>query len=272
MGPIPDPVLLLHGQPGSASDWDLVRSRIDGRVQAVAYNRPGWDGRSAPVDLAGNARAAVARLDRERITRALVVGHSLGAAVAARLAVDHPGRVSGLVLAAPSATRASLNRLDELLATPILGAALATGGFAVLGMALHTGAVRRRLTARLGLPESYLRLYGRALLNPLTWHSFVFEQRMLVRELPVLETHLSRISVPTTIVIGQTDRIVTPSSARRLTELIPGAELVQLEDATHLLVQERPAELADLIVRAAGGRATADDPPAPRGQDSPGAR
>src|SRR5579864_967101 len=265
-----DPVLLLHGQPGSAEDWGPVRSAIDGRVRTIAPDRPGWDGRTGPSDLIGNARAAVSVLDRDEVQRATVVGHSLGAAVAVQLALEHPERVGALVLAAPSATRASLNRLDELLATPILGSALATGALAVMGMTLHVGAIRRRLTARLGLRESYLRRYARALLNPLTWHSFVVEQRMLVRELPVLETRLSMISAPTTIVIGQGDRIVTPSSARRLTEQIPGARLVALERATHLLVQERPAELADLIVEAANGGTDRDDAAIPLDQASPG--
>ena len=48
----------------------------------VAIDRPGWDGRSVPADLTGNARAALAALDNRGIDRATIVGHSLGAAVA----------------------------------------------------------------------------------------------------------------------------------------------------------------------------------------------
>ena len=85
-------ILLLHGQPGAARDWDRVRAAIGGRGRTIAIDRPGWNGRSAPLDLEGNAQAALAPLDDERIDRATVVGHSFGGAVAAWLAAWHPER------------------------------------------------------------------------------------------------------------------------------------------------------------------------------------
>src|SRR5436305_10189633 len=103
------PVLLLHGQPGRAQDWDAVRSAVAGRAHCVAINRPGWDRETRPVDLAANAEAALTALDAAGLKQVTVVGHSLGGAVAAWLAAEHPERVGALVLAAPSANRASLN-------------------------------------------------------------------------------------------------------------------------------------------------------------------
>lgn len=267
----PDPVLLLHGQPGNANDWSLVRAAIDGRAPTLAIDRPGWDGRSDPRDLAGNARVALTALDQQGVERAVVVGHSLGAAIAAWLAAEYPDRVSGLVLAAPAATCDSLNRLDELLALPIVGSALATGAFAGLGLTLRLKAARRRIAERFRLDDDYLLAYSRILLNPLSWHAFVVEQRMLVRDLPALERQLSNISAVTTIVTGTADRIVSPASAGRLATRIPAAEVVYLERASHLLLQERPAELAELIVAAAGGAdGGASAQAAAAGQDSPG--
>jgi pimeloyl-ACP methyl ester carboxylesterase len=251
---MPDPVLLLHGQPGNAHDWDPVRSAIGGRAHTIAVNRPGWDGRSAPLDWAGNAGHALSLLDRQGIERAVLVGHSLGGAIAVWLATEHPERVRALVLAAPSASCASLNRLDTLLAAPLLGAALTASVFTGAATTLSLAPLRRRLARRLGLEDAYLRRYARRLRNPLIWRAFVVEQRMLVRQLPELETRLGHVSVPTTIVIGSADRIVTPSSARTLASQIPGATLFQLDLATHLVVQERPAELADLIIAAASGQ------------------
>ncbi len=262
-----DPVLLLHGQPGSARDWDTVRAAIGDRLQALAIDRPGWDGRSEPTDLAGNARAALASLDDHGIERATVVGHSLGGAVAAWLAAEYPHRVSSLVLMAPSASCESLNRLDELLATPFLGAALATSVSVGIGATLRLAALRRRISARFRVPEDYLLAYSQSLLDPRTWHSFSVEQRMLVHELPELESRLSAISAPTTIIIGGADRIVSPASARRLARQIPGAELVEIELASHLLLQELPLQTAELII----GAASADPAPAlAADQASPG--
>lgn len=252
-----DPVLLLHGQPGRADDWASVQAEIAGRARSVAFDRPGWDGRGAPRDLAGNAQAAVAVLDQNGIERATVVGHSLGAGIAAWLAAEYAERVGALVLAAPAANCASLNRLDELLAMPILGSALSTSAFVAMAAALRLTPVRRRLTSDLGVRDDYLRQYARTLLNPVSWHAFVVEQRMLLRDLPALEDRLAAIHAPTTIVVGTADRIVTPASAQELAGQIPHAKLVRLPGASHLLTQQRPRELAELILEAG---ATQDSP------------
>src|SRR5947209_485176 len=128
-------VLLLHGQPGTADDWNGVRAAIAGRASTLAIDRPGWNGHGGALDLAGNARAAVSALDAAGVERAVIVGHSLGGAIAAWLAAEHPERVSALVLAAPSANRASLNRLDLLLAAPLTGPLVVAAGLFAAGVA-----------------------------------------------------------------------------------------------------------------------------------------
>lgn len=252
MPPITDQVLLLHGQPGNAHDWDPVRVEVGGRARAIAIDRPGWNGRGSPRNLAGNAQAAVAALDAAGVEQATVVGHSLGGAVAAWLAAEHPERVSALVLAAPSANCASLNRLDQLLAARVVGPLLGAAALGGIGSALLVAPLRHRIGSQLGVEDAYLRRYARLLLNPLTWAAFAAEQRMLLRDLPALETRLGTISAPTTVVVGTADRVVSPNSAGELTQRIPGAELVRFEGAAHLLLQERPRELADVILAAAG--------------------
>lgn len=252
MPPITDQVLLLHGQPGNAHDWDPVRVEVGGRARAIAIDRPGWNGRGSPRNLAGNAQAAVAALDAAGVERATVVGHSLGGAVAAWLAAEQPERVSALVLAAPSANCASLNRLDQLLAARVVGPLLGAAALGGIGSALLVAPLRHRIGSQLGVEDAYLRRYARLLLNPLTWAAFAAEQRMLLRDLPALETRLGTISAPTTVVVGTADRVVSPNSAGELTQRIPGAELVRFEGAAHLLLQERPRELADVILAAAG--------------------
>jgi len=247
---LPDPVLLLHGQPGSARDWERVQKAIAGRVQAIAFERPGWDGRSAPQGLAGNASAALAQLDRRGVDRATVVGHSFGGAVAAWLAAADPERVGALVLIAPSASTASLSRLDRVLATPVVGDLLVGSAFTGAGAALRARAVRRRVADVLSVEEGYLKGAAHDLVRPATSRAFMAEQRMLIRDLPALEARLGTISAPTTIVIGTEDLIVPPASARRLVTQIPGAELVELRGATHLLPQLRPTRLAEVIVAA----------------------
>lgn len=246
-------VLLLHGQPGSARDWDAVVAALGNRARPVPITRPGWDGLTQSSNLEGNARAAIQALEDARVQSALVVGHSLGGAVAAWLAATRPERVTGLVLVAPSANRDALVPADHLLASPVIGDILSAASLALAGNALSVGVVRRLLGQELGVDAGYLRGSRPMLTRPRTWRTFVAEQRMLIRELPELEARLADIRAPTTVVAGTADRIVPISSARRLTEQIPGARLVALPETHHLVHQQRPTQLAQIILSAAEG-------------------
>ena len=242
-----DLVLLLHGQPGAATDWERLQGALGDRSSTLAIDRPGWDGSSPATDLAGHASAALSALDRVRVPRATVVGHSLGAAVAAWLATSHPQRVSRLVLVSPAANVDSLGPVDYLLAAPMIGWLSTVGAMAGGGLVLGARSVRRWVAEATALDDRYLRSAGRMLLAPSAWRSFAREQRYLVRNLPLLERRLAHISTPTTIVAGTADRVVPVSAARRLAGQIPRAELVEIAHAGHLLHVQQAARLAEIV-------------------------
>lgn len=245
----PEPVLLLHGQPGAARDWDAVRAALPATLPVLALDRPGWDG-TAAGGLSRNGDAALRRLDALGAARATLVGHSFGAAVAAWVAVHHPDRVAGLVLVAPAANLASLFPVDRWLATPVAGWLASVSLMAGTAAALAAPPLRRRLAARAGVEERFLDGVAAILRRPSTWTAFAVEQRLLIRDLPGLDARLGEIAVPTTILIGGHDHVVPPRSARRLAGQIPGARLVELPEATHLMPMIDPAAVARVIVEA----------------------
>lgn len=249
-----DAVLFLHGQPGGARDWDRVIARLDSRAHAVAFDRPGWNGRGSAFGFAGNALAAIRRMDALGVERATVVGHSFGGAVAAWIASEWPDRVAALVLAAPSANRASLLELDRLLAVPVAGYFVSAGAMGAAGLALAARPVRRRVAGLLQAREAepYLRAAGRVLLDPHSWRAFYYEQRALIRDLPELERRLDLVRAPTVIVAGSRDPIVPLRAGRELARQVRGAELLVVEGAGHLLPLEQPERLAEVIAGARG--------------------
>ncbi len=98
------PVVLIHGLGGQIGHFahSLV-PRLDGDFRVVAFDRPG-SGYSSPA--AGGVREQAAILAGAiralKLGKPLIVGHSLGGAVALAIALDHPDCVGGLALIAPA--------------------------------------------------------------------------------------------------------------------------------------------------------------------------
>ncbi|WP_408898376.1 alpha/beta fold hydrolase [Nocardioides sp. R1-1] len=100
------PVVLLHGHPRTHTTWHRVAARLADRHAVVCPDLRGYGGSSLPPDepdhaqsskraMAGDVAALMTRLGHERFA---VVGHDRGALVAFRTAMDHPDRVSHLVV------------------------------------------------------------------------------------------------------------------------------------------------------------------------------
>ncbi len=103
-------VVFIHGSPGSWDNFITFMADADLRHQAhlVAPDRPGF-GQSElggpALTLTEQSDVLAPLLDRQNTCaprKAILVGHSLGGPVAVRMAVDHPHKVDGLILVAPS--------------------------------------------------------------------------------------------------------------------------------------------------------------------------
>lgn len=94
--------MFLHGITDSWRSFEPVLPYLPPWIRAVSLTQRGHGGSSRPASgygLADFAGDVVRFLDRLGIERAVIAGHSMGSLVAARFAVDHPGRLAGLILA-----------------------------------------------------------------------------------------------------------------------------------------------------------------------------
>jgi pimeloyl-ACP methyl ester carboxylesterase len=256
-------VVLLHGQPGSARDWDAVVDALDDRLRVIVPDRPGYgDAEPDALGIAGNAREILALLDERGIESATVVGHSWAGAVALLLAQRHPDRVDGLVLAA-SIGPGSLTVFDRLLAAPVLGEALSWGGTHAVRRFVSRDRGRAFVAGRFGerAPESL-----RTSLRGQAWRSFVVEQRAMVRELPSIVARIADIRAPTVVLAGDRDRIVSAATARALAAGIPSARLAVISGVGHAQPLDAPEAVSEAIasVVALGGRPRPDGRPPAR--------
>lgn len=100
------PVVLVHGSGGEAGHWEAQLAHLRRTRRAVALDLRGH-GRSpladgAPATLRDLAADVDAVLDGLGLPRVVLVGHSMGGAVCALYAAEHPGRVAGLFLLDPA--------------------------------------------------------------------------------------------------------------------------------------------------------------------------
>lgn len=96
-----DWLVLLHGLASQAHIWDLVAPKLIDSFRVIALDQRGHGLTDKPdtgYDFASITHDLDAVLDALRIDRAVLIGHSWGGNVALQYAVDHPHRVSGLVL------------------------------------------------------------------------------------------------------------------------------------------------------------------------------
>lgn len=124
--------VLLHGFTGSLEDWDDVAPLLRRRFRVVALDLPGHGRSDAPDDPAPYSTEAMARhvasaLEAARITGATVVGYSLGARVAMRLALGRPDLVHALVLEGASPGMEGAEREQRLKDDAALAALLEKG-------------------------------------------------------------------------------------------------------------------------------------------------
>jgi len=246
-----EPVLLVS--PVLADGFlPLVAEPSLGGHQLVRYHRRGWVGSThtlGPVTVEQHAADAAALLDHLGIDRAHVAGHSTGAAVAAQLALDEPGRVATLILLELSLFSVPSGEAFLEAAAPVFDAygrgeheaALSMFLSAVSG--LEPAACQRLLAERIpGAAEQALKdvdtFFGVELPGITRW-TFGAEQAAAV-ECPVLSVR------------GSDTQPLWIDVADFLRSSVPGVEDCTIEGVGHLLHIQRPEPVARAIAAFLG--------------------
>ena len=245
-------VVLLHGQPGSAADWQQVADRLPGTLRVVALDRPGYGAsRQAAGGFVFNARAVLAELDARGIERAVLVGHSYGGGVALSAARLAPGRVEALVLLA-SVGPGCLTGWDRLLAAPVAGEVCAVAAWWLTPwLARARLAAMARLRGRPIAADEHVNwhIWGHAHHDhgPL-WRSFLTEQRALVHELGDLTASLAGVAQPVLLVADPLDTLIPVGTTHQLAAVLPDARVQLLGQIGHHLPRRGAPQIAAAIV------------------------
>ena len=245
-------VVLSHCWTGSRSVWAPVAVRlVEQGCRVVLYDQRGHGastlGSSTPsIARIGADLAAI--LEAVDVHDAVVAGHSMGGMAAQALAVDHPGvvadRVRALVLVGTAGA--------QIVGLPLAGAGGLTLGSPLVERVLRGAAGPAMLRATVGRSPRHGHLVA-------TRDAFVATppdvRLAFFRAIRAMDLRpgLASISVAVTVVNGSRDLLITPRRARALARAVPGARLVEVPGAGHMLPYEEPDLVAGVILGAARG-------------------
>lgn len=247
-GPV---VLLLHGTGAATHSWRDLAPLLAPHCRVVAPDLPAHGFTDMPPSrrlslpsMAGD----IARLLRTlQVEPALIVGHSAGAAIAARMTLD--GQVVPRALMSLNGALLPLRGMPHHIFSPA-AKLLAVTSLPSRLFAWRAGArsAVERLLASTGsvLDARGVDLYARLVRNP--DHVAGALGMMSQWDLRPLERDLARLRVPLTLVTGANDRTVPPREALRVRELLLSAKVVALPRLGHLSHEESPQQVADLVL------------------------
>ncbi len=249
-GPV---LLLLHGTGASTHSWRGLFPLLFERFTMIAPDLPGHGFTSAAsaeqLSLPGMASAVMALLKELEMQPDFIAGHSAGAAIALRMCLDTMVtpravvsingalRPFGGMAAQLFPARARLLAFNPFVQRFV--AARAEDKAAVTRMIEGTGS---RLDAE-GL-ELYRRLFSTRS------HVAAALGMMASWDLEALQRDLPLLTLPLTLIVGETDKAVPPEDARTVRRQLPHAVILSMRGAGHLCHEERPEEAARMIMEA----------------------
>jgi pimeloyl-ACP methyl ester carboxylesterase len=229
-------IALLHGAGFDHTTWALhSRWFAHHGYGVLALDLPGH-GRSSGAPLptiADMADWTAALIEAAGVTKARLVGHSMGSLIAIETAARHPAKVSGLSLIGTAATmtvgpdllkaaEANDHAAVDMVSIWGLGFQAELGGSLAPGLWMHSGAQRVLEQCRPGV-----------LFNDLSACNAY--QNALAAAV--------QITVPTTLVLGERDMMTPAKAGKTLAAAIANARTIVLPGAGHMMMVEQPDEL-----------------------------
>jgi len=245
------PVLLIMGLGWASNMWHRTRPVLSAAYRTIAFDNRGA-GRSdvppGPYSMPAMASDAASVLDAAGVDHAHLIGASMGGMIAQEFALQYPKRVRSLTLVCtapggPNAVQAQPEVLQALFQPDPDPAKRA----AAVVPYIYDESTPRELV------EQDLKVLSDFYPNPVGYAAQL--QAIMAWE---AYSRLAEITVPALVVHGRNDRLVPPGNADLIAERIPGAKLLRLPHASHILTtdQSGPAHQAILEFLAAQSQAS----------------
>lgn len=254
-------VVLIHGTGASTHSWRGLIPLLTPHFRLLAMDLPGHaftdmppGGAGSPqLSLPGMAAALAGLLETLNVVPAMVIGHSAGAAVGARMCLD--GLIAPQLLVSINGALLPLGGLAGQVFSPVAKLMAALPFVPTLfSWQASNRAVLQKLIASTGstLDAEGSALYGQLVRNP--GHAAGALGMMASWDLPQLAHDLRQLKTRLALIVGSNDQTVSPRQAARLGAMWPAASAAEaphlstLQGLGHLAHEERPDLVANLIL------------------------
>ncbi|MEC4018193.1 bifunctional 3-oxoadipate enol-lactonase/4-carboxymuconolactone decarboxylase PcaDC [Streptomyces sp. H27-D2] len=239
-GPEDAPVLILGPSLGTTWHmWDRQIPELTRHWRVLRYDLPGHGGAPAhpAAAVGGLADRLLATLDSLGIERFGYAGCSIGGAIGAELALRHPHRVASLALISTSARFGTADSFRQR------GVVVRTNGLDPIARS----APERWFTTAFAAAQPAIVEWSVQMVRTTDPGCYIAACEALAAY--DIRNELSRISVPTLVLVGADDPVTPPADARVLVAGIPDARLALVPATSHLAPVEQPAAVTDLLIR-----------------------
>ncbi len=221
--------LFIHGAGGSHRSFPAALRQLRS-ISPILVDLPGHGASAGPGrgSIADYALDIVALLDALALDSAILLGHSMGGAIAQWLALEHAERVSAIMLAGTGA---------RLPVNPALISGIVEDPRATIGQ------LARWMWARQASPESKRQSADIMLATD----PAVIQSDFIACDNFDVSRRLAEIAVPTLILAGEQDRMTPLALSRDLSRGIKGSAFALLANAGHMMLLEQPARSAEVI-------------------------
>jgi pimeloyl-ACP methyl ester carboxylesterase len=254
------PVVMIHG---ASSNLETMRQPLGemlaGNHRVILIDRPGhgWSPRAHLEDStpAIQGRMIDEALEKLGVGPAIFVVHSWSGALGARMALDYPERVAGLVMLAPVAYPwpGGVGWYNKLVTTPVIGPVLAYTITLPLGYFLTEPGARGVFLPQI-MPDDFVRRTATSLL--LRPREFLANARDLVALKEAVKEQAPRygdIRVPAVVITGEVDKTVSTNiHSRPFAKAVPDAKLIVLPGVGHMVQNAAPDLVMSEIDAMAG--------------------
>ena len=223
-------ILFIHGHPFNQSMWDPQLAALTWKYRVITYDIRGYGASEVPTAEASTLETMAADinalLNHLNIPKAVIAGLSMGGQIAMAFAEQYPERLSGLILAAtfPQADTEEAIKTRRATAERFLQQGSVLPGGEMIPKLIAPASLKRN-------PEIAVKVFTMIAHTPPAGAAAALRGRALRKD---YTESLTRITVPTLIIVGTEDSYIPLETAKQMHQSIPNSHLEIVEGIGHL--------------------------------------